>query len=97
MTNAKTLLLELCQRATNLASTNSTRTIEYLTVSKGHQTYGFRELAINFLELCQTLWPIQAGLSDTSRAEDQLPAEVVKELTGKVNQTIDNFTHRGVS
>lgn len=91
MAEASTSLLELCQRATNLANTNSTRTVEYLTVSKGHQTHSFRELAINFLELCQTLWPIQAGLLDSSHTDDQLPADVAKELTGKVNQTIDDF------
>lgn len=90
MADANTVLLELCQRATNLASTNSTRTVEYLAVSKGHQTPGFRELAINFLELCQTLWPIQAGLMDASQ-EDRLPTDIAKELTGKVNQTIDDF------
>ncbi|KAK5077647.1 hypothetical protein LTR70_009559 [Exophiala xenobiotica] len=90
MADANTLLLELCQRATNLASTNSTRTVEYLSVSKGHQTHGFRELAINFLELCQTLWPIQAGLMDASH-EERLPTDVAKELTGKVTQTIDDF------
>jgi len=91
MADASTRLLELCQRATNLANTNSTRIVEYLAASKGHQTHGFRELAINFLELCQTLWPIQAGLLDASRTEDQMPAEVAKELTGKVSQTIDDF------
>ena len=91
MSDTHLLLLELCQRATNLASTNSTRTVEYLSASKGHQTHGFRELAINFLELCQTLWPIQAGLLDASRLEDQLPVDVAKELTGKVNQTISDF------
>jgi len=90
MADANTVLLELCQRATNLASTNSTRTVEYLAVSKGHQTPGFRELAINFLELCQTLWPIQAGLMDASQ-DDRLPTDIAKELTGKVNQTIDDF------
>ncbi|KAJ9655522.1 hypothetical protein H2198_005613 [Neophaeococcomyces mojaviensis] len=86
-----TSLLELCQRATNLANSNSTRTVEYLTISKGHQSHGFRDLAINFLELCQTLWPIQAGLVDASATEDQLPTDVVKELTGKVTQTIEDF------
>ncbi|KAK5945529.1 hypothetical protein PMZ80_002734 [Knufia obscura] len=91
MAAVTTSLLELCSRATNLANTNSTRTVEYLTVSKGHQTHGFRELAINFLEVCQTLWPIQAGLMDASHTQGPLPADVVKELTGKVNQAIDDF------
>lgn len=91
MSDVSTVLLELCQRATNLANINSTRTVEYLTVSRGHQTYGFRELAINFLEVCQTLWPIQAGLLEAARVEDQLPDDVAKELTEKVSSTIDDF------
>ncbi|KAK6369962.1 hypothetical protein LTR64_005201 [Lithohypha guttulata] len=91
MSDATTVLLELCQRATNLANINSTRTVEYLTASKSHQTHGFRGLAINFLEVCQTLWPIQAGLLEAARAEDQLPIDVAKELTDKVSSTIDNF------
>lgn len=91
MSDASTVLLELCSRATNLANTNSTRTVEYLTVSKGHQTYGFRELAIHFLEVCQTLWPIQAGLLEAARIEDQLPTDVSRELTEKVSSTIDDF------
>ena len=91
MSNETTVLLELCQRATNLANTNSTRTVEYLAAAKNHQTPGFRDLAINFLEVLQTLWPLQAGLMDQTRGTGLLPVEIAKELTSKVQQTIDDF------
>lgn len=90
MLDASTQLSDLCQRATNLANTNSTRTVEYLSVSKGHQTPGIKELAINFLDVCQTLAPIQAGLNDEQR-DDELPSDVTNELIDKIKQTIDDF------
>ena len=91
MPDATTVLLELCQRAVNLANINSTRTVEYLSVSRGHETHGFRELAINFLEVCQTLWPIQAGLLEATQRDERLPVDVSKELTEKVGSTIEDF------
>lgn len=91
MPDDMTVLLELCQRATNLANTNSTRTVEYLDASHSHQSLAFRNLTVNFLEVCQTLWPIQAGLIDLAGSHSLLPADVSKELAEKVQRTIDDF------
>jgi len=86
----KESLLELCERATTLGNSVSVRMLEYLSTVK-NQSYGFRALANEFLEICRILWSIEAGLKDTSRTHNQLPGDMIQELDRKFRQTNDDF------
>jgi ankyrin repeat protein len=86
----KETLLGLCSRTTNLGNSISVRMLEYLSTVKSHP-FGFRDLATDFLDTCRILWSIEAGLTEASRRQNQLPLDMVQELDGKFRQTNDNF------
>ena len=73
----KESLLELCNRATILGNSISVRMLEYLSTVKS-QPHGFRELAVDFLDICRILWSIEAGLSEASRTKNQFPIDMVQ-------------------
>jgi len=64
--------------------------LEYLSTVK-HHPHGFRELATDFLDISRILWAIEAGLIESSRTHNQLPADMVKELDKKFRGTHDDF------
>ncbi|KEF62570.1 uncharacterized protein A1O9_00543 [Exophiala aquamarina CBS 119918] len=90
MAPKKESLLDLCTRATNLGNSVSVRLLEYLSTVK-HHPHGFRELATDFLDISRILWAIEAGLIESSRSHNTLPADMVKELDKKFRGTHDDF------
>ncbi|EOO03340.1 putative ankyrin repeat domain containing protein [Phaeoacremonium minimum UCRPA7] len=68
----------------------SVRMLEYLSTVKNHP-HGFRELAMDFLDICRILWSIEAGLTEASRTHNQFPSDMVQELDKKFRQTNDDF------
>ena len=82
--------LELCTRATVLGNSISVRMLEYLSTAKSHP-HGFRELITEFLDICRTLWSIEAGLNEASRKRNQFPPEMTQELDKKFRQINDDF------
>ncbi|ETI22723.1 hypothetical protein G647_06799 [Cladophialophora carrionii CBS 160.54] len=86
----KESLLDLCSRATTQGNSISVRMLEYLSTVK-EPPHGFRELAINFLDICRVLYSIEAGLSAASRAHSQFPNDMQQELDKKFRQTADDF------
>lgn len=84
-------ILDLCTRATGLANSISVHIVEYISTVKS-QTPGIRPLAINFLEVCQKVWPIQSGILDTLNGTENVPRDVLQELEEKIKHTIDSFT-----
>ena len=89
--NDRDSLLERLVRTTELANNIAIRMVDYLQITKG-QTHGFREVAIVFLEVCQTLWPVQRGLLNGSHGDAALPTEVIQELKSKVRSVIEDFS-----
>ncbi|KAL2428139.1 hypothetical protein ABEF91_007309 [Exophiala dermatitidis] len=85
----KESLLDACTRATTMGNTVSVRMVEYMTVK--HHPHGFRELAIEFLDLSRILFSIQAGLSEVSHSHNQFPIDMTQELDKKFRQTNDDF------
>lgn len=90
MAPKKESLLDLCTRATSLGNSVSVRLLEYLSTVK-HHPHGFRELATDFLDISRILWAIEAGLIESTRTHNQLPADMVKELDKKFRGTHDDF------
>lgn len=86
----KETLLDLCTRATSQGNTISVRMLEYLSTVKD-PPFGFRDLASNFLEICRILYSIEAGLTETQRANGQFPNDMQLELDKKFRQTNDDF------
>ncbi|KIV96760.1 hypothetical protein PV10_00581 [Exophiala mesophila] len=86
----KESLLDLCSRATVSGNGISVRMLEYMSTAK-HQPHGFRELATEFLEVSRILWSIEAGLLESTRTQNRLPADMVQELDKKFRQTNDEF------
>ncbi|EFQ28956.1 uncharacterized protein GLRG_04100 [Colletotrichum graminicola M1.001] len=87
---SKDSVLDLCTRATLVGNNVSVRMLEFLTTVK-HQPHNFRALANDFLDICQILWSIEAGLSEASRADQEFPADMIMELESKFRQTNNNF------
>ncbi|KAK2051854.1 hypothetical protein LY76DRAFT_492076, partial [Colletotrichum caudatum] len=86
----KDSVLDLCTRATLLGNHISVRMLEFLTTVK-HHPHGFRSLASEFLDICRILWSIEAGLLEAARAEQEFPADMIKELELKFRQTNNDF------
>lgn len=90
MVRKKETLLELCTRATLQANSISVRLLEYLSTAKT-QPHGFRELAVDFLDICRVLYSTEAGLREAARTKSQLPVDMVSELDKKFRQANDDF------
>ncbi|KAJ8116919.1 hypothetical protein OPT61_g1768 [Boeremia exigua] len=84
--------IQLCQRVTTQGNTISIRMLEYLGTSK-NAIPGFEALANEFIELCQTLWSIEAGLTESAKTpRNAIPVEVTQELDRRFRQVSDEFT-----
>lgn len=64
--------------------------LEYLSSAK-HAIPGFQALATEFIELCQVLWSIEAGLTEAAKSRNTLPIEVAQELDKRVRSVHDEF------
>ncbi|SPJ72118.1 related to ankyrin 3 [Fusarium torulosum] len=82
--------LELCHKTTSLGDRISVRMLEYLTmVTK--QPHGLDVLAHDFLDTCEILFSIEAGLGECIRNQQTFPADVISELSKKFRVTQADF------
>ncbi|CAJ0545173.1 Ff.00g086460.m01.CDS01 [Fusarium sp. VM40] len=82
--------LELCHKTTGLGDRISVRMLEYLTmVTK--QPHGLDVLAHDFLDTCEILFSIEAGLGECNRNQQTFPADVISELSKKFRVTQADF------
>ncbi|KAF4978246.1 hypothetical protein FZEAL_5351 [Fusarium zealandicum] len=87
---AQMLCLELCHKTTGLGDRISVRMLEYLTmVTK--QPHGLDVLAHDFLDTCEILFSIEAGLGECIRNVQTFPADVISELGKKFRVTQADF------
>jgi len=86
--------VELCHRVTGQGNTIAIRMLEYLSSAK-HPVPGFQSLAADFIELCQELWSIEAGLTEAVKTRNALPVEVGQELDRRIRQVSDEFVVLG--
>ncbi|KAF7562340.1 hypothetical protein G7046_g1773 [Stylonectria norvegica] len=87
---AQTQCLELCHKATALGDRVSVRMLENLTSVK-QQPHGLDALAHDFLDTCETLFSIEAGLGECIRNNQTFPADVISELCKKFRVTQADF------
>jgi hypothetical protein len=85
---------DLCARVAAQGNTIAIRMLEYLSTAK-HPIPGFQNLATDFIDLCQILWSIEAGLKEAARSRNTLPIEVGQELDKRVRQVHDEFVVLG--
>ncbi|PTD11661.1 Ankyrin-3 [Fusarium culmorum] len=87
---AQSACLELCHKTTALGDRISVRMLEYLTmVTK--QPHGLDVLAHDFLDTCEILFSIEAGLGECIRNQQTFPADVISELSKKFRVTQADF------
>ncbi|KFA60774.1 hypothetical protein S40285_06316 [Stachybotrys chlorohalonatus IBT 40285] len=83
--------LELCLKTTKLGDRVSVRMLEYFTSAK-EQSETLDKLAHGFLDTCQILFTIEAGLEEGERTSQAFPAEIVAELDKKFRIAQADFT-----
>lgn len=89
-TKAQVQCLEICRKTTSLGDRISVRMLEYLTcVTK--QPIGLDALAHDFLDTCEILFSIEAGLAECIRNSQTFPSDVVSELGKKFRVTQADF------
>ncbi|KAF5964013.1 ankyrin protein 3 [Fusarium bulbicola] len=89
-TKAQSACLELCHKTTALGDRISVRMLEYLTmVTK--QPHGLDTLAHDFLDTCEILFSIEAGLGECIRNQQIFPGDVISELSKKFRVTQADF------
>ena len=81
---------ELCSGVTAQGNTIAIRMLEYLSSAK-NAIPGFQNLATDFIDLCQVLWSIEAGLTEATKQRNALPVEIAQELEKRVRQVHDEF------
>ncbi|KAH7420232.1 ankyrin repeat-containing domain protein [Cadophora sp. MPI-SDFR-AT-0126] len=82
--------LELCHKTTMSIDLIAVHILEYLTTAK-QVAYGFEPLAHDFLDTCQILFSIEAGLGECNRSGQKLPQEMLTELDHKFRVTQADF------
>jgi hypothetical protein len=83
--------VELCRRVNAQGNTIAIRMLEYLSTAKS-PIPGFESLATEFIELCQVLWSIEAGLTEAAKSRNGLPVEVAQELDRRIRQINEEFS-----
>jgi ankyrin repeat protein len=81
--------LELCSETNKLGNTICVRIIEYLSNGKT-EPHNLRLLASDFLDICEAIWSIEAGLLD-SPTHGHLLVELLEELGKKIRSVKDDF------
>ncbi|KAF7557087.1 hypothetical protein G7Z17_g966 [Cylindrodendrum hubeiense] len=82
--------LELCHKTTSVGDRVSIRMLEYLSaVTK--QPHGLDTLAHDFLDTCEILFSIEAGLGECIRTSQSFPSDVISELSKKFRVTQADF------
>ncbi|KAG0651927.1 ankyrin repeat [Hyphodiscus hymeniophilus] len=87
---AQAQCLALCHKTTSQIDRISIRILEYLTTHK-HPQFGFESLAHDFLDTCQILFSLEAGLSEYGRTGQKFPMEMLTELDMKFRVTQADF------
>jgi ankyrin repeat protein len=82
--------LDLCHKTTTSIDLISVHILEYLTTNK-QLPYGFEPLAHDFLDTCQILFSIEAGLGECNRFGQRLPQEMITQLNHKFQVTQADF------
>ncbi|KAH6885199.1 ankyrin repeat-containing domain protein [Thelonectria olida] len=89
-TKAQASCLELCHKTTSVCDRVSIRMLEYLSaVTK--QPHGLDVLAHDFLDTCEILFSIEAGLAECIRTNQSFPGDVISELSKKFRVTQADF------
>ena len=83
--------MELCTRVNAQGNTIAIRMLEYLSTAKT-PIHGFESLSTEFIELCQVLWSIEAGLTEASKSRTGFPVEVSQELERRIRQVNEEFS-----
>ncbi|KAH9860801.1 hypothetical protein J1614_012134 [Plenodomus biglobosus] len=83
--------VELCSRVNAQGNTIAIRMLEYLSTAKS-PIHGFQSLAGEFIDLCQVLWSIEAGLTEATKSPNGFPIEVSQELDRRVRQVNEEFS-----
>lgn len=83
--------VELCSRVNTQGNSIAIRMLEYLSTAKA-PIHGFEALATEFIELCQVLWSIEAGLREVAKSRNGFPAEVGQELDRRMRQVNEEFS-----
>ncbi|KAH8628254.1 hypothetical protein IG631_18023 [Alternaria alternata] len=91
MAPAKETSVDLCKRVNAQGNTIAIRMLEYLSTAKT-PIHGFEPLAREFIELCQVLWSIEAGVTEASKTRSGFPVEVSQELDRRVRQVNEEFS-----
>ncbi|KAH6952493.1 ankyrin repeat-containing domain protein [Ilyonectria sp. MPI-CAGE-AT-0026] len=89
-TKAQASCLELCHKTTTLGDRISVRMLEYL-IMVTKQPHGLDVLAHDFLDTCQILFSIEAGLGECIRNAQTFPSDVISELSKKFRVTQADF------
>ncbi|KAK8029108.1 hypothetical protein PG991_006164 [Apiospora marii] len=84
--------LSHCHKATVLGNKISIHMLDFLSTVKTHP-HGFVELANEFLDLCRIMWALEAGLTESTRTNQQFPAEMIQEMDKKFKSTYTDFQH----
>ncbi|RSL82262.1 hypothetical protein BHE90_003527 [Fusarium euwallaceae] len=87
---AQSACLELCHKTTALGDRISVRMLEYLTMLT-KQPHGLDVLAHDFLDTCEILFSIEAGLGECIRNQQTFPGDVISELSKKFRVTQADF------
>jgi ankyrin repeat protein len=88
---AQKLCLETCNKATKLGDRIAVRMLEYLASGKTQDEKNVDTLAHGFLDTCQVLLTIQAGLEDCNRAQRVFPGDLITELDKKFRVMQSDF------
>ncbi|KAI8935652.1 hypothetical protein NX059_007177 [Plenodomus lindquistii] len=83
--------VELCSRVNAQGNTIAIRMLEYLSTAK-NPIHGFQALSAEFIDLCQVLWSIEAGLTEAAKSRSGFPVEVSQELDRRVRQVNEEFS-----
>ncbi|KAK1919562.1 hypothetical protein P3342_001854 [Pyrenophora teres f. teres] len=90
MAPAKETSVELCKRVNAQGNTIAIRMLEYLSMAKS-PIHGFEALSRDFVELCQELWSIEAGVTEATKSRNAFPVEVSQELDKRLRQVTEEF------
>ncbi|RFU75186.1 hypothetical protein TARUN_7045 [Trichoderma arundinaceum] len=90
LSKAHTKCCELCHTVAASGDRTSVRMLEYLTTVK-QLSQNFDRLAHLFLDICQILFSIEAGLGECGRSTPELPSDVIIELDKKLRVAQSDF------
>ncbi|KAH8169385.1 ankyrin repeats (3 copies) domain-containing protein [Sarocladium implicatum] len=82
--------VEICHNVTSSGDRISVHMLEYLTTVKS-VPQDIDQLAHTFLDTCQVLFTLDAGLAECGRSAPALPADVLAELEKKFRVTQSDF------